>query len=135
MNARLQSRLASHSALRRASLALALASLGASASSTEDFAGKDATRPKAASISPAGIVECTEEIRRSRAQWKYWRGDAHAAIARLGLFQKDLFEGRCAGHPQARSYLDNADRLRERARSAAPPVPVAAPVATSVREP
>jgi hypothetical protein len=64
-----------------------------------------------ASLSPTQISACSEEISRMRSGWKYWPGEAGDAAARLGRFQKELFEGRCAGHPQARAYVTGANRM------------------------
>jgi hypothetical protein len=37
---------------------------------------------------------------------------------RLGRFQKELFEGRCAGHPEAQAYIAGANKMLGYGRSA-----------------
>src|SRR5215208_171445 len=69
-------------------------------------------------LSQPEIAACSEEIRRTQARWKYWPGEASEAAARLGRVQKELFEGRCAGHPQARAYVTAANRMLEHANGA-----------------
>jgi hypothetical protein len=83
----------------------------ASAGDAPDGAG-------AAGLSQPEVSACSEEIRRARARWKYWPGEASDAAARLGRIQKELFEGRCAAHPQARAYVTGANRMLEHARAA-----------------
>ena len=62
-------------------------------------------------LSQPEIAACSEEIRRMQVQWTYWPGEAGEAVARLGRIQKELFEGRCAGHPQAQAYVTAANRM------------------------
>lgn len=64
-----------------------------------------------AGLSQPRVAACSEEIRRARGGWKYWPGDASDAAARLGRFHKELFEGRCKGHPQAQAYIAGANRM------------------------
>jgi hypothetical protein len=73
-------------------------------------------------LSQPQISACSEEIRRTRARWKYWPGEAGDAAARLGLFQKELFEGRCAGHPQAQAYVTGANRMLTHAKGRDNPI-------------
>jgi hypothetical protein len=113
--------LAPRSALARVTVLVAVAATGPNVSATEDAGGAGPLRTRAEALSPVDAAACSEEIRRSRAQWKYWPGDVHAALSRLGGLQKELFEGRCAGHPKQRAYLENANKLLEHARKAAPP--------------
>jgi hypothetical protein len=70
-------------------------------------------------LSQPEISACSEEIRRTRSRWKYWPGEASEAVARFARVQKELFEGRCAGHPQARAYVTAANRMLEHTNAAA----------------
>lgn len=80
-------------------------------SAADALTGFPATDAPIRGLTPAQISACTEEIRRARAGWKYWPGDPAEAAVRLGRLQKALFQGRCAGHPQAKAYLASADRM------------------------
>jgi hypothetical protein len=65
----------------------------------------------ATGLTPQQIAACSEEIRRKQLESQSWPGDANIVAARLGQFQKDLFEGRCAGHPEAQAYLAGANKM------------------------
>jgi hypothetical protein len=54
---------------------------------------------------------CTEEIKRAQIDSQSWTGNPDDVAARLGRFQKDLFEGRCSGHPEARAYIHGAMKM------------------------
>ena len=62
-------------------------------------------------LSQQRIASCSDEIRRAQLESQSWTGDANAVAARLGQFQKDLFEGRCAGHPEAQAYVAGANKM------------------------
>ena len=70
-----------------------------------------------AALTQQQVAACTEEIRRVKANWKYSPGSASDAVARLGHLQKELFQGRCAGHPQAQAYVDTAHRMLQHVRT------------------
>jgi len=57
------------------------------------------------------IAACSEDIKRKQIESQSWSGDANAVAIRLGRYQKDLFEGRCAGHPEARAYIAGANKM------------------------
>ena len=57
------------------------------------------------------IAACSEEIKRTQIESQSWTGDVNDVAARLGRFQKDLFEGRCAGHPEAQAYIAGANKM------------------------
>jgi hypothetical protein len=65
----------------------------------------------AANLSQQQIAACSEEIKRTQVDSQSWTGDVNDVAARLGRFQKDLFEGRCAGHPEAQAYIAGADKM------------------------
>jgi hypothetical protein len=111
MNSHLHPARAFCNAAASVSFALIAATAGQNASASDRPTGADAWPSPDGALSPAQVAACSEEVRRSRAAWKYWPGDARAAIARLGAYQKQLFEGRCAGHPQAQAYVMNANKL------------------------
>jgi hypothetical protein len=73
--------------------------------------GADLTAAPVSALSQSQISACSNEISRMRSGWKYWPGEAGDAVARLGHLQKELFEGRCAGHPQAQVYVTGANRM------------------------
>jgi hypothetical protein len=62
-------------------------------------------------LSQQQVAACSEEIRRKQLESQSWPGDANIVAARLGQLQKDLFEGRCAGHPEAQAYLAGANKM------------------------
>lgn len=101
-----------------------VANWGSRCTSTRPSQAKDTTAPAAASaanraappsapgaLSQKQIATCSEDIRRTQLESQSWAGDANAVAARLGRFQKDLFEGRCAGHPEAQAYIAGANKM------------------------
>jgi hypothetical protein len=68
--------------------------------------------------SQSQLSACSDEIRRVHGRWKYRPGGGVEAATHLGKTQKELFEGRCAGHPQARTYVASANRILEHASAA-----------------
>lgn len=62
-------------------------------------------------MSQQQIDECTNEIKQKQVESQSWGGDVDAAANRLGKYQKELFEGRCAGHPEAQAYLAGANKM------------------------
>jgi hypothetical protein len=62
-------------------------------------------------LTAAQISACSEEIRRTQLASQGWSGDVNQVAARLGRFQKDMFEGRCAGHPEAAAYIAGAEKM------------------------
>lgn len=64
-----------------------------------------------ASLSSQQVTTCTEEIKNKQIESQSWGGDVDDVAARLGQFQKSLFEGRCAGHPEAQAYIAGANKM------------------------
>lgn len=64
-----------------------------------------------ATMGQTDIDACTREIHAKQMESQTWGGDADAVAARLGQFQKDMFEGRCADHPEAQAYINGANRM------------------------
>lgn len=62
-------------------------------------------------LTSAQIAACSDEIRRTQLASQSWGGDVNDVAARLGRFQQDLFEGRCAGHPEAQAYIAGANKM------------------------
>lgn len=62
-------------------------------------------------LSQQQITACTEDIKRKQVESQSWGGDVNAIANRLGKYQKELFEGRCAGHPEAQAYLAGANKM------------------------
>ncbi|KFN43698.1 hypothetical protein N789_10500 [Arenimonas oryziterrae DSM 21050 = YC6267] len=54
---------------------------------------------------------CSEEIQKVQISSQQWSGSSDDVAAKLGQFQKALFEGRCAGHPEAAAYIASANRM------------------------
>lgn len=64
-----------------------------------------------AGFSRQQISVCSEEIKRKQIESQSWGGDANDVAARLGQFQKNLFEGKCSGHPEAQAYIAGANKM------------------------
>lgn len=62
-------------------------------------------------LSQQQIAACSEDIKRKQSESQSWSGDVNAVASRLGQYQKDLFEGRCAGHPEAQAYIAGANKM------------------------
>lgn len=62
-------------------------------------------------LSPQQVITCSEEIKNKQIESQSWGGDVNDVAARLGQFQKSLFEGRCAGHPEAQAYIAGANKM------------------------
>lgn len=73
--------------------------------------------PVASSASGSGglssqqATSCSEEIKRKQIESQSWGGNVDDVAARLGRFQKGLFEGRCKGHPEAQAYIAGANKM------------------------
>ena len=65
----------------------------------------------APSGSAALLASCTDEIKRVQLESQSWSGNVDDVAARLGRFQKDLFEGRCSSHPDAQAYINGANKM------------------------
>jgi len=65
----------------------------------------------AAQLSPQQIVACDTDIHNMQRESQRWGGNVNDVANRLGRYQKELFEGRCAGHPQAAAYIRGANKL------------------------
>lgn len=76
-----------------------------------DPAGPASSTPNVAGLSQQQIAACSEDIKRKQVESQSWGGDVNATANRLGRFQKELFEGRCAGHPEAARYLTGANKM------------------------
>ncbi len=73
-----------------------------------------AVAPKTAAaggMSPQKITSCSEDIKRKQVESQSWGGNVNDVSNRLGKYQKDLFEGRCAGHPEATAYIAGANKM------------------------
>ena len=70
------------------------------------------------SLSQQQLAACTAKVKRLHSDWKHGRGDAGVAAGELGSSQLRLFEGECAGHPQAAAYVTAARLMRMHAADA-----------------
>ncbi len=68
-------------------------------------------RARSTGLSPQQIAACTTDIHNKQRESQRWGGDVNDISNRLGRYQKDLFEGRCAGHPEAAAYLRGANTM------------------------
>lgn len=60
---------------------------------------------------PAGrVAECDQALRTAQTESQSWKGTPEEKSLRLGLIQRTLFAGRCAGHVQADAMVADADR-------------------------
>lgn len=62
-------------------------------------------------LSSQQVASCSEEIKRKQIESQSWSGNVDDVAARLGQFQKSLFEGRCKGHPEAQAYIAGANKM------------------------
>lgn len=69
------------------------------------------------------IAACDSDIKNKQLESRNWSGDANERANRLGRYQKQLFEGRCAGHPQAHAYIAGANRMLGYRRDASTSIP------------
>lgn len=65
----------------------------------------------AANLSQPQVASCSEEIKNKQIESQSWGGNVDDVAARLGQFQKGLFEGRCKGHPDAQAYIAGANKM------------------------
>lgn len=65
----------------------------------------------ATTITSNDVAACSEEIQGVQISSQQWSGSSDDVAAKLGQFQKALFEGRCAGHPEAAAYIASASRM------------------------
>lgn len=61
------------------------------------------------------VASCTNEIKKKQRESRFfsaeWKGDSRENAARLARYQKELFEGRCSGHPEAQAYIAGANKM------------------------
>ncbi len=65
----------------------------------------------ASGLSQQQIADCTTDIHNKQRESQRWAGNVNDVANRLGRYQKDLFEGRCAGHPDAPAYIRGANKM------------------------
>ena len=70
-----------------------------------------ASTTRSGRLTPEQIASCTREIQELQVASQRWAGNSNDTASRLGRMQKDLFEGRCAGHPEARAYIEGANKM------------------------
>jgi hypothetical protein len=79
--------------------------------------GQPEVNPRPASAAPSGgltpaqIASCTREIQELQVASQRWEGNVNDTASQLGRMQKELFEGRCARHPEARAYIAGANKM------------------------
>lgn len=104
---------ASHCAVVRTEFAQRAGSMSSAMAQNADNAplGPRARSSSDSGLSTQQIAACSDEIKRTQVESQRWSGNANDVAARLGKFQKEMFEGRCAGHPEASAYLAGANRM------------------------
>lgn len=75
-----------------------------------------ATTTAAAAASPtaftaAQVAECDTMIRTLQGSASSWPGTSAEISGALGRQQKEMFTGKCAGHPQAAAFIQGAERM------------------------
>lgn len=70
----------------------------------------DAPRGQIAPLVGARLTECDTALRTAQADSQTWKGTPEEKALRLGLIQRTLFNGRCAGHAQAVALVADAER-------------------------
>lgn len=81
------------------------------ATSNDLFVATTAASNTTGSLNQAQIDACSNDIKAMQVQSQSWPGDVDNVAARLGQYQKDMFEGRCAEHPEAQAYIASANRM------------------------
>ncbi|MEZ6028672.1 MAG: hypothetical protein R3C46_02880 [Hyphomonadaceae bacterium] len=70
----------------------------------------DAPRGQIAPLSAADSSACEALLSAAQADSQTWKGTPEEIALRLGLLQRTLFAGRCAGHGQATGLVAEAER-------------------------
>lgn len=70
----------------------------------------DAPRGQVALLSDVEASACMEEVVALRNASQGWKGTPAEIAQRLGLMQRTIFAGRCAGHPNAAALVAEADQ-------------------------
>lgn len=70
----------------------------------------DSPRGDVAPLAGARLAECDEAMRAAQSDSQTWKGTQEEKSLRLGLIQRTLFNGRCAGHAQAPALVADAER-------------------------
>lgn len=66
---------------------------------------------KSAALTAAQSELCTNDMYALAAVSQKWPGEVLDKAERLGKMQKDLFTGRCAEHPDAAKYIEQAENM------------------------
>lgn len=82
---------------------------GSTRSATIRFA-PDAPRGQIARLNDFQAAVCLEEVVSLRSASRGWKGAPQEIALRLGLLERTLFAGRCAGHPNAAALVAEAER-------------------------
>lgn len=103
------------------------AEIGAAASIVASVLGADMDTGTLAPPSPypdqsmAADDSCITVANAMQVELQSWGGSVQEISRRLGTAQKELFQGRCAGHPQAAAYIAGANRMLGDAETAPEP--------------
>jgi len=67
--------------------------------------------------------DCINEIKQLQVSSQSWPGPVQEISFKLGTEQKAMFEGKCAGHPEAAAYIAGAENMIAKGQAAAPQTP------------
>jgi hypothetical protein len=62
-------------------------------------------------LSPVAIQACEDDVRALQEASKAWKGTIDEISLKLGMLQRTIYAGRCAGHPQAANLFASAERI------------------------
>ena len=57
------------------------------------------------------VQACEDDVRALQEDAKAWQGTADEAAMKLGMMQRTIYAGRCAGHPTAQDLIASAERM------------------------
>lgn len=62
-------------------------------------------------LSPVAIQACEDDVRALQEASKSWKGTIDEISLKLGMLQRTIYAGRCAGHPHATNLYASAERI------------------------
>jgi hypothetical protein len=68
-------------------------------------------QPDATGMAQDQIAWCDQQAQAMQVDSQSWGGTVQDISSQLGQMQRQLFEGPCAGHPNAAAYIAGADRM------------------------
>lgn len=62
-------------------------------------------------LNTAQIQACEDDVRALQEDSRNWRGSIDETAVKLGMMQRTIYAGRCAGHPLALNLIASAERM------------------------